>query len=223
MGTAQNFITIYHGSLDEVLNPTFGKGNPHNDYGLGFYCTQNIEMAKEWACSKKKHGYVNTYMLDLSGLNEINLNSSNYNVLHWIAVLLQNRKFDTSELGEEIKAFLFDNYTIDNLEAGDTIKGYRADDSYFSYAEDFVNSTLSVSRLETAMKLGNLGEQIVLISKQSFEQIKFVQSEKADAEVYYQKWKKRDEEARNKYKAMRKEGLVDGVYALDIVRGRAKI
>ncbi|MCL2755193.1 MAG: DUF3990 domain-containing protein [Oscillospiraceae bacterium] len=223
MEANQNFITIYHGSLSEVPNPMFGEGKPYNDYGLGFYCTENIEMAKEWACSKKKHGFVNTYTLDVSGLNGTNLNSSDYSVLHWITVLLQNRKFDTSELGEEVKAFLTDNYRIDGLGVSDTIKGYRADDSYFSYAEDFVNNTLSINRLETAMKLGNLGEQVVLISKQAFERLKFVKSEKVDAEIYYPKWQSRDEDARAKYRAMRKEGLVDGVYALDIIRRNAKI
>lgn len=219
----QDFITLYHGSVSQVKIPVFGGGKPYNDYGLGFYCTESIEMAKEWACSKKKNGYVNTYRLDISGLNEVNLNSAEHNVLHWVSILLQNRKFDTSELGEEIRAYIINHYEPTGLSGCDTMRGYRADDSYFSYAEDFVNNTLSVSRLEAAMKLGNLGEQVALISEKSFGRIEFIKSEKVDAEIYYPKWFERDKEAREKYKAMRKEGLVEGVYALDIIRGRAGI
>ena len=39
-------IIIYHGSNKVIENHTFGVGNPNNDYGLGFYCTENIEIAK---------------------------------------------------------------------------------------------------------------------------------------------------------------------------------
>ena len=40
-------MNIYHGSKDIIKQPEYGKGKPHNDYGLGFYCTEDIEMAKE--------------------------------------------------------------------------------------------------------------------------------------------------------------------------------
>ena len=40
-------LTIYHGSTQVIETPMFGAGNPRNDYGLGFYCTENIELAKE--------------------------------------------------------------------------------------------------------------------------------------------------------------------------------
>ncbi|MCF0142741.1 MAG: DUF3990 domain-containing protein, partial [Parasporobacterium sp.] len=43
-------LTIYHGSQQIVEVPRFGMGKPYNDYGQGFYCTENIELAKEWAC-----------------------------------------------------------------------------------------------------------------------------------------------------------------------------
>ena len=39
---------LYHGSEYLIENPQFGKGSLHNDYGRGFYCTENIELAKEW-------------------------------------------------------------------------------------------------------------------------------------------------------------------------------
>ena len=41
-----NELTLYHGSSFIIEQPQFGKGNPFNDYGLGFYCTETLELAK---------------------------------------------------------------------------------------------------------------------------------------------------------------------------------
>ncbi|MBP3577789.1 MAG: DUF3990 domain-containing protein, partial [Lachnospiraceae bacterium] len=37
---------LYHGSSNIIEKPVFGYGKKYNDYGLGFYCTDSIEMAK---------------------------------------------------------------------------------------------------------------------------------------------------------------------------------
>lgn len=47
-------MKVYHGSLQQIIEPHFGFGNPKTDYGLGFYCTENLELAKEWGCSEEK-------------------------------------------------------------------------------------------------------------------------------------------------------------------------
>ena len=54
-------IIIYHGSSEIVKQPVYGKGKPYNDYGIGFYCTEHLELAKEWACTKNIDGFVNEY------------------------------------------------------------------------------------------------------------------------------------------------------------------
>lgn len=68
------------------------------------------------------------------------------------------------------------------------IIGYRADDSYFSFAKDFINNTISVQQLAKAMNLGNLGMQIVLKSQKAFEKIKYITYEIADYRKYYVKF-----------------------------------
>ena len=40
-------ITLYHGSEQLVETPAFGFGKKNNDFGLGFYCTESEELAKE--------------------------------------------------------------------------------------------------------------------------------------------------------------------------------
>ena len=79
-------MRLYHGSENIIEKPVYGKGARYNDYGKGFYCTENIELAKEWACAKQKNGYANIYDLDLSELNVLNLNSGSYNILNWLAI-----------------------------------------------------------------------------------------------------------------------------------------
>ena len=91
-------LTLYHGSAGRVDKPTFGKGKPFNDYGLGFYCTEHIELAKEWSCGSSKDGFVNKYEFNIRGLNFLDLSSDEYNVLNWLAILLENRKPRLSSL-----------------------------------------------------------------------------------------------------------------------------
>ena len=54
---------IYHGSKDIIKHPEFGKGKSYNDYGLGFYCTENLDLALEWAVDLNRNGYANKYEL----------------------------------------------------------------------------------------------------------------------------------------------------------------
>jgi len=39
-------MELYHNSVNIASKTEFGAGNPHNDFGMGFYCTANIELAK---------------------------------------------------------------------------------------------------------------------------------------------------------------------------------
>ena len=42
-------MILYHGSPNRVIVPKFGFGEDRHDYGRGFYLTENLELAKEWA------------------------------------------------------------------------------------------------------------------------------------------------------------------------------
>ena len=190
---------LYHGSCDRIEKPIFGYGKTYNDYGLGFYCTDSLDMAKEWGVSHDKDGYVNCYELDCDGLRILDLNDPQYCILHWLAVLLENREFDVpSALALEAKEYILKNFSVDYKDY-DAIIGYRADDSYFSFAQDFINGTISYRQLNNAMHLGKLGQQFVLKSKKAFDQIRFVGCEIAKHEEWYVKQKNRDQKARRQY------------------------
>lgn len=189
-------MILYHGSKDIIERPIYGQGKKYNDYGLGFYCTDNIELAKEWGTSFERSGYANRYQIDCTGLTILDLNDDKYCILHWLAILLSNREFDTpAGLALEAKEFLKKNFMLD-YKKYDIIKGYRADDSYFSFAQDFINGTISYRQLNNAMHLGKLGIQYVLKSKEAFNRIVFDGYEEADYKEWYAKKMKRDKSAR---------------------------
>lgn len=89
-----NTIILYHGSNKIIKKPVYGAGKRYNDYGSGFYCTQDLDLAKEWAVSENQDGYANEYCLDMAGLSVLDLSKDNFGILHWLTILLQNRLFD---------------------------------------------------------------------------------------------------------------------------------
>ena len=220
----ENIITLYHGSGSIIERPEFGKGNPHNDYGIGFYCTGNIELAKEWACSDRRGGYANTYSLDISSLSIMDLSDEVYGILSWLAVLINNRTFlINNPLAVEAKEYLT-TWFLPDINAVDAIEGYRADDSYFTFALDFLNNTISMRQLARAMSLGSLGKQFVLKSRKAFELIRFNMSEAADGETYFIKRRKRDTDAREEYLKKERHAvrINDEIYMIDILRQEMK-
>ena len=190
---------LYHGSSEIIKKPIYGYGKPYNDYGLGFYCTDSLEMAKEWGAGSERDGYANCYELDCTGLQILDLNDEQFCILHWLTILLQNREFDVpSGLALEAKEYLLHKFVVDYKQY-DAIIGYRADDSYFSFAQDFINGTISYRQLNNAMHLGKLGQQFVLKSKTAFERIRFIGSEVAEGREWYAKKMLRDKSARREY------------------------
>lgn len=210
---------VYHGSEKIIEKPEYGLGSLHNDYGRGFYCTREVALAKEWACSKGNDGYANSYELDYSGLLVLNLNSDDYSILNWLALLAENRTYwQQGSISKEAKDYIKQNFLID-ISGYDVIIGYRADDSYFSFAQDFVSGTISLGKLSEAMRLGRLGEQIVLKSKKAFERIKYIGNELALAEEYSIKKANRDALARREYRQTKAVSAdVNDIYILDIMR-----
>ncbi len=212
-------MIIFHGSESIITKPVYGAGNPNNDYGRGFYCTKDKELSKEWACKRDVDGFSNCYELDTSGLKICNLNDD-YNILNWLALLTKYRGYwQRKSIAEEAKNYLQENYLIDISEF-DVIVGYRADDSYFSFVQDFIMGTISLQKLSMAMRLGNLNDQVVLKSQKAFEQLSFAGYEKVDASKYYLEMVTRDKKARNAYRELRPSAnLLDEIYILDIMRG----
>ncbi len=216
--------TIYHGSKDIIKNPVFGYGKPYNDYGLGFYCTESLDMAKEWGAGADQDGYANRYSIDCAGLTILALNSEEYCILHWLAILLENREFTVQAgLALEAKEYILSTFSVD-YKSRDIIIGYRADDSYFSFAQDFISGTISYRQLNNAMHLGKLGQQFVLKSPKVFDQIVFEDYEIAESKEWYAKKRRRDQAARRKYFSLERNRRQKGdLYITQILDEEVKL
>lgn len=209
-------IKLYHGSEKIVQKPLYNYGKSDNDYGRGFYCTKDVELAKEWACQKDKDGFVNSYSLDASGLNILYLNSKKYSVLHWLSILVHNREVDDLENREAVE-FLKKNYSIDTSKF-DMIVGYRAADSYFTFARDFINDAITIQSLTKAMRLEKLGLQVMVKSEEAFNRLQFLGYESVSKSLYYLKYKERDGNARSSYKELRKQSKSSGLIITEIIK-----
>lgn len=212
-------LILYHGSLVVVQKPQIDKGKVYNDYGRGFYCTEHLELAREWGCNEGVDGYTNQYEIETDNLNILNLAFPEYTVLHWLALLMNNRKVRSSApVVKRGKEWLKEHYLID-ISPYDAIVGYRADDSYFSFARSFLENGITLEQLSHAMRLGNLGEQFVIKSQKAFDEIKFISYAPVNHKEYYPKRKSRDEEARAAYRRELERSDVRGIYMINLIQG----
>lgn len=215
-------LMLYHGSSAIIENPIFGKGKEYNDYGQGFYCTEQLDLAKEWACFEGVDGYANRYEIEMKGLKLLNLSDDQYTILNWLAILMFHRKGRLSTpVSKRGHSYLIENF-MPEFKDYDAIIGYRADDSYFSFARSFVNNEISLKQLGLATRLGKLGEQFVLKSEKAFNAIKFLDYTICRNTVYYAKRKARDDEARAAYQRELEKDDLDGIYMRDIIREEMK-
>ena len=162
---------IYHGSPQIIKAPKFSVGRPSSDFGLGFYCAEDPGLAGEWAVTRDSGGFVNRYTIETSGLRIINLNDPEYCELHWLAVLLENREFDSSSsVAYQEREYIRTTFSP-GIQNCDCIIGYRADDCYFTFAQDFLNGSISYRQLKEALRTSRLGRQFVLKSNRAFDRV----------------------------------------------------
>ena len=134
--------------------------------------------------------------------------------------MLKNRTFRlNSEIAIDAKDYIIEHYSVE-LTGYDVVIGYRADDSYFQYAESLVSNTLPVRSLNQALKLGKLGEQTVIISEKGFERLKFTEAYPVNKSVYYPKFLNRDTRARDAYRKeiKKSKSYRDDIFVMDILR-----
>lgn len=214
---------LYHGSEFVIERPVFGVGKVHNDYGLGFYCTESCEMAKEWAVTEEHDGYANRYEIDLRGLRVLDLSKRPYTTLHWLSILVSNRIFDMD--GDVILSaakYLRTHFPVDESSA-DVIIGHRADDNYFSFARGFLNGTLSYSQLCRAIRLGGLGLQVVLKSQEAFARLRSLGQERALRSQCLKTRRAREDAARQEFGVIMRGGFQpQELYMVNIMQQEVK-
>jgi hypothetical protein len=213
-------IIVYHGSKIRIEKPLKSLGKFYNDYGQGFYCTENESLSSEWSCSTKKDGIVNEYSLDLKGLKVLRLNEE-YNILNWLAILLDNREPNVTDFSKISRDYILKEFLID-YKAFDVIIGYRADDAYFTFVNEFINNQTNLNVLTNAMYLGKLGLQVFIQSEEAFNHLTFLSDKFIKYSEYNLKYQKRVNEANTDYQLIKNENLLKGIFIRDIMNRGVK-
>lgn len=190
-------LILYHGSPDKVIMPTFGYGDDKQDYGKGFYLTENSELAKEWAVCRPndENGWVHKYELDTGELKILDFQERN--VLCWLAELMKHRDAADSKRYRMLAQKFIEKYGIDTSEY-DVIKGWRANASYFYIAKEFVRDNIDVDILEKLLSLGGLGIQYCIKSELAYSKLHEIEKELSavNYDEFNQKYNSRDVAAR---------------------------
>ncbi len=190
-------IALYHGTPNKIVTPAFGLGNDKHDYGKGFYLTEDVELAKEWAvCRPNEHiGWVHKFELDTDDLKILDFEQ--LDVLAWLAELMKHRDASDTKRYRVLAKKFIDKYGVDSNEY-DVIKGWRANASYFFIAKEFIRDNVDVAILERLLSLGGLGIQYCIKSEKAYSHLKKVPDFLLPVEYaeFNEKYNRRDIEAR---------------------------
>lgn len=160
-------LTLYHGTPNKVVVPEYGKGDEKHDYGKGFYLTESIELAKEWAVCRPndENGWVHKYELNTDGLKILDFQQGD--ILSWLAELMKHRDAADSKRYRMLSKKFIEKYGVDTS-GYDVICGWRANASYFYIAKAFVRDNIDIEILEDLLLLGGLGIQYCIKSEKAY-------------------------------------------------------
>ena len=196
-------IILFHGSPNKVVVPQFGFGEGKHDYGKGFYLTENIELAKEWAVCRpdETNGWVHKYELETDDLKILVFQE--HNILSWLAELMKHRDASDSRRYKVLSKKFIAEYGIDTSEY-DVIKGWRANASYFYIAKEFVRDNIDMDILEELLSLGGLGIQYCIKSELAYSKLTEIDDGliSVDYSEFNEKYNERDIIARKRMREL---------------------
>ena len=196
-------IILYHGSPNQKVSPQYGLGDEKYDSGKGFYLTENLELAKEWAVCRpdERNGWVHKFSLDITDLKVLDFQE--HNILSWLAELMKHREAADSKRYRVLSRKFIEKYGIDS-EDYDVITGWRANASYFYIAREFVRDNIDVEILEELLSLGGLGIQYCIKSERAYEKLLEIKAELTcvDFREFNEKYNERDVSAREKMRKL---------------------
>lgn len=196
-------LILFHGTPAKKVVPTYGKGEEKHDYGQGFYLTESIDLAKEWAVCRpnEENGWVHKYQLDTDGLKILDFQDKG--VLSWLAELMKHRDAADSKRYRMLAKKFIEKYGVDTKEY-DVIRGWRANASYFYIAKEFVRDNIDMDILEELLSLGGLGIQYCIKSELAYSKLHELEDDLMAVSYaeFNEKYNQRDIAARQKMREL---------------------
>ena len=196
-------LILFHGTPDRIVVPTFGKGEEKHDYGQGFYLSESIDLAKEWAVCRpnEERGWVHKYELETDDLRILDFQEKG--VLPWLAELMKHRDAVDSKRYRMLAKKFIEKYGIDT-ESYDLIRGWRANASYFYIAKEFVRDNIDMDILEELLSLGGLGIQYCIKTELAYSGLHEVEEDLLEVPYaeFNEKYNQRDLTARQKMREL---------------------
>ena len=196
-------LILFHGTPDRIVVPTFGKGEEKHDYGQGFYLSESIDLAKEWAVCRpnEERGWVHKYELETDDLRILDFQEKG--VLPWLAELMKHRDAADSKRYRMLARKFIEKYGIDT-ESYDVIRGWRANASYFYIAKEFVRDNIDMDILEELLSLGGLGIQYCIKTERAYSGLNEVEEDLLEVPYaeFNEKYNQRDLTARQKMREL---------------------
>ena len=185
-------MKVYHGSKKIVSMPFCDHKGNRKDFGKGFYATESEIHAREWAAADENGGFLNIYELDTDSLEILDLCGNDEDIFKWLALILSNRILPAFSPEErDIRDDIIREHLPD-IRNTDVIKGYRADDSIFSFCRAYIRGDISADELAEAVRYRDDGEEVLLRTERAFENLEFISYENVDGNIYYPARMKRD-------------------------------
>ena len=170
-------MILYHGSKAVVKSPIPKGSKPYNDYGPSFYLSLDLDAAKSWACKNDEPGVVNKYEIRNDAFKHLKVldltNKDKYSLLNWVAILIHFKELDPLLIDENSEAIEWLNKFYIDVNEYDVVIGFRADDSYWLFPEEFIKNNISFEDLGKVYMLGELGIQYAFMSKRAISLLKF--------------------------------------------------
>lgn len=196
-------LILFHGTPEKNIVPTYGKGEKRHDYGQGFYLTESIDLAKEWAVCRpnEENGWVHKYQLDTAGLKILDFQDKG--VLAWLAELMKHRDAADSKRYRMLAKKFIEKYGVDTKDC-DVIRGWRANASYFYIAKEFVKDNIDMDILEELLSLGGLGIQYCIKSELAYSKLRELEDGLIAVQYaeFNEKYNQRDIAARQKMREL---------------------
>jgi len=196
-------MILYHGSQNETVEPSFGRGDDRHDFGRGFYLTDSAELAGEWSvCRPESHdGWIHAFDLDLTGLKVFDFRE--FDPLAWVAELMRHRDADESAAYRRRAPVFVGKYGVD-IGVADVVVGWRADASYFYIVKAFVRGEVDVACMPRLLKLGGFGLQYAIKTPTAYAQLRALpeRRQKTHFDLQHAAYDRRDAEARNKMREL---------------------